>query len=175
MCADVQTKLQKIREISGFLRVICKVVIMFLAVEFLVAAILLLSDKGIDISFHKPTFHVIALSFLRRLHLVVMIAISMGFLIKCLYHLHRLFGNYSRCEIFTSDSAEQLLQIGVTYLIWSCISKLSYPLIFLSVHPPNPYEINLYTDSIVIGLCIIVVSWMMVMAADMREENELTV
>jgi hypothetical protein len=175
MRPDVQAKLQKIRKVSSFLRVICKVVVGFLAVQFLFAAVLLLSDKGIDIGFHKASFDVIELSFGRRLHLVVMIAISMGFLIKCFYHLHRLFGNYSHDEIFTGDSAEQLRQIGITYLIWSCISKLSSPLAFLSVNPPNPYEVNLHPASIVIGLCIIVISWFMVMAADMREENELTI
>ena len=175
MQTEIQAKLYKIRKVSSFIRAICKVVIGFKVAEFLLVAVFLLSDRGMDISLHKPLFHLISLSLGRRLHLVVMIAISLGFLIKCLYHLHRLFGNYSRDEIFTSDSAEQLRQIGITYLIWSCISTLSSPLAFLSAHPPNAYEVDLHLNSIVIGVCIIVISWFMVMAADMREENELTI
>jgi Protein of unknown function (DUF2975) len=175
MRTEMQAKLHKIRKVSSLIRAICKVVMGFKVAEFLLVTVFLLSRKGMDISLHKPLFHLISLSLGRRLHLVVMIAISLGFLIKCLYHLHRLFGNYSRDEIFTSDSAEQLRQIGITYLIWSCISKLSSPLAFLSAHPPNGYEVDLHLNSIVIGVCIIVISWFMVMAVDMREENELTI
>jgi hypothetical protein len=175
MRTDTQAKLNKIRKVSSFIRAICEAVIAFKVTEFLVAAVFLLSARGFDISLHKLSFHPISLGFGWRLHLVVMIAISLGFLIKCLYHLHRLFGNYSRDEIFTSDSAAQLRQIGIMYLIWSCISTLSSPLAFLSAHPPNAYEVNLHLNSIVIGVCVIVISWFMVMAADMREENELTI
>jgi hypothetical protein len=175
MRTDIQAKLYKIRRVSSVIRLICKVVIGFKLTEFILAAVFLLSDKGIDIGLHRPLFHLISLSLFRRLHLVVMIAISLGFLIKCLYHLHHLFENYSHDQIFTRNSAEQLRQIGITYLIWSCISELSSPLAFLSSHPPNIYEINLHSSSIVIGVCIIVISWFMVMASDMREENELTI
>ncbi len=175
MRPDPQAQLQKIRQVSTGLRVVCKVVMAFLAVEFLIVAVMLLSDRGVDLGLHGVLFHVIALSFWRRLHLVVMIAISLGFLIRGLYLLHQLFGNYARGEIFTSDSARRLRQMGILYLIWSLTSALSSPLAYVSAHPPNPYQVDLHLDAIVASLCLLVISWVMLMAADLREENELTI
>jgi hypothetical protein len=43
----------------------------------------------------------------------------------------------------------------------------------LTPHRPSSFEVN--TDTIPIGVLLLVVSWFMEMAAEMREENELTV
>jgi len=175
MQPETRAKLERVKRICGILRGMCLAAIVFLAVEFVVAAALLVADRGIDFGSRPIALHVMVLSVWRRLHMVVMIGISEGLLIACLYHLRRLFGNFSPGEIFSGDSARHLRVVGVCYMMWSTVGGLSFPVAYVTVHPANPYTGTLDLNAIVIGVCVIVVSLVMDVAAEMREENELTI
>ena len=100
-----------------------------------------------------------------------------GALFKCLYHLYRLLGNYSRGEIFTKGSAEQIRQWG---LAWTLLGVVKFAIRFLPRVVSIPSNMPLSEgldglDEVVSGLIIVAISWFMEMAAEMREENELTV
>jgi hypothetical protein len=175
MAAEMRVKLEKVKKICGILRGIFLAAMVFLVLEFVVAAALLIADRGIDFSQRPIALHVMVLSLWRRLHMVVMIGISEGLIFTCLYNLRRLFGNFSQREIFSQDSTRRLRAVGVCYAMWSFVSFLSLPIAYVTVHPANPYTATLNPEALVIGACTVVISLVMDVAAEMREENELTI
>ncbi|MGB9407160.1 MAG: DUF2975 domain-containing protein [Terracidiphilus sp.] len=92
---------------------------------------------------------------------------------KCFYHLHQLFGNYSRGEIFTRESVGQLRQFGIACLLWGVMNFFWVLSLALSAHPAKTFQAHF--DSFAIGAIIIVIAWFMDMAVELREENELTI
>ena len=108
-----------------------------------------------------------------RLILAVVSALAFGSLFKCFYHLRRLFGNYSRGEIFTRESVGQLRRFGVACLLWGVMNFVWALSLAISANPVRAYAGHF--DSLVIGAVVIVISWFMEMAVELREENELTI
>lgn len=102
-------------------------------------------------------------------------AVTFAIMFKCVYHLHRLLGGYARGDVFTRDSVMQLRQWGWMCVLWG-VMKIAWPLIERAIvlHPPSG-PVALSGDLVVTGLVIVVISWFMDMAVEMREENELTV
>lgn len=115
----------------------------------------------------------------------------------CAYYLIRLLRNFSHGEIFTKDSGRQLRLWGIACVLWGTMKLLFlfipgglliYPVLrgteamhrgiqghngdfWLNGAPLSSHG----GDLIVNGLTIVAISWFMVMAVEMREENELTV
>ena len=113
------------------------------------------------------------LTFPARLALAVATALMLAVSIKGFYHLNRLLSNYGRGDIFTAESAGQIRQLGITVLLWFGVNLLFA--VTAAAIEPTPFSIQFHGDSLVIGPIIIVISWFMEMAAEMREENELTI
>ncbi|HMB95610.1 MAG TPA: DUF2975 domain-containing protein, partial [Tepidisphaeraceae bacterium] len=115
------------------------------------------------------------LSLQARLILITILALSMGVMFKGLYHLQRLFSDYSRGEIFTTKAAVQIRQLGITAILWAFVGIIwaIAALGFARTHQPMSFKLHL--DSIFTGVVIIVISWFMQAAAEMREENDLTI
>ena len=93
--------------------------------------------------------------------------------LKGFYHAYRLFGNYGRGEVFTAESARHIRQLGITVLLWFGTNILWAST--ATALEPAPMSIQFQSDALVTGPIIIVISWFMEMAAEMREENELTI
>ena len=110
-------------------------------------------------SFHPPGNPVTALTF--------------AALIKCFFHLHQLFGDYSHGKIFTRNSVRQLRQLGIACLLWGFMDILWGFSLAISTHPRM--SLQGHSDSLVIGPTLIIIAWFMGMAVDLREENELTI
>jgi hypothetical protein len=53
--------------------------------------------------------------------------------------------------------------------------KFAWLLIERAIMPPTYHVVSIWIDTVVTGLVIVAISWFMEMAAEMREENELTV
>jgi hypothetical protein len=113
------------------------------------------------------------LTLAHRLILGAVTAVTCGVLLKCFYHLHRLFGNYSRGEIFTRESVGQLRQFGIACLLWGVMNFLWISSLAFSMRPPQTFQAH--AGSFGIGVVIVVIAWFMDMAVDLREENELTI
>jgi hypothetical protein len=94
---------------------------------------------------------------------------------KGIYHLYRLFGNYATGNIFTAGSTGQIRQLGITALLWFGVNILFAVATIAFVRPPPTHRIPFHFDSLATGVVIIVISWLMQMGAEMREENELTI
>jgi uncharacterized membrane protein YeiB len=201
MRPETEKKLKKIKRISKFLRAICKVLLALVTCGFLVAMVAILGGQGTltfddshtlqmhdllhahagggtltssDDSAHVP-IRLASLMAPARLLLAVSVALMMAVNFKVLYHLHRLFSNYGRGEIFTTESVSQIRQLGITALLWAGVTFLWCFTSIALTQSHFPSSVQVHSDSLAIGAVIIVISWFMEMAAEMCEENELTV
>ena len=176
MKPETEKRLEKIKRISNFLRVICKVLLAVMTCVFLTAMVLILTGRGTLSLFENTVYLPLApVTYLDRLILAVMTAFTMMVFLKGLYHLHRLFGNYGRGDIFTTNSAAQIRQLGITALLSAGVQFLwGFAVVALTQGPP-PISFQFHSDCLVIGPVVIVISWFMEMAAETREENELTI
>lgn len=95
-------------------------------------------------------------------------------LLKALVHVRRLASNYLRREIFTADSARQIRQFGLSCMLWGVV-KLGWTFLPLVVpaHRLTGYGVTI--DPMLIGAVIVGISWFAEMAAELREESELTI
>lgn len=100
--------------------------------------------------------------------------------LTALYRLARLFGNYSRGEIFTRGSVREIRMIGyvvaaaavlqLALFIWTASLRAAG-------EAPWPLELRFdppLVQALIAGL-ITLLSWVMDVGAELREENELTV
>jgi len=179
MQPEIEARLTQVKKISGFLRVMC--VLYMLACAWALSTI----ARG-PIFHHGPywgigtawytysgvEFKVYSLLTRERLIAAVAFALYWGAAILCGVELFRLLGFYSRGEIFTSSSARQMRRWGLACVGWGIV-KLGYALLPLMV--PDSRSHGTDPGSILIGLMIVAISWFMEMAAQIREENELTV
>jgi hypothetical protein len=174
MRPENEAKLRKIRAVSAVLRVICKAFAALIAVGFLMATVALLANRGGSVGYFDVWFRIGDLTLGRRLAVLAMVVLTSAVWLKCFYHLHQLFGNYSRGEIFTSGSIGQLRQVGIACVLWG-VMKVSWVALSraFSGHPSAPVQVG--AEMIPIGAIIVAVAWFMAMAVEMREENELTV
>jgi hypothetical protein len=101
-------------------------------------------------------------------------ALGAGVLFNCGYQLHRLLSNYSRGDIFTKESAEQIRKCGLACVLWGIFDlglELA-PRLSANFHSKQPGG---GLSQVGIGLVIVAISWFMEMAAEMREEQDLIV
>jgi len=198
MKPETEKRLKKIKRISKILRVICKVLLALVMCGFLVA---ILAGQGTltfddshalqmhdllharasegnltssDDPVHVP-IRLAPLTVPARLLLAVSVTLMMAVNFKVLYHLHRLFSNYGRGDIFTTESVGQIRQLGITALLWAGATFLWCFTAIALTQSHFPSFVQVHTDSLAIGAVIIIISWFMEMAAEMREENELTI
>src|ERR1700735_4847197 len=109
MRTEIQAKLQKIRKVSIIFRVICTGLLALIAFLGISCVVCVVFGVG-GINYDSVIFTTAGLTLGRRIILGAVTALTFGVLFKCFYHLHRLFGNYSRAEIFTRESVGQLRQ-----------------------------------------------------------------
>ena len=177
MKPETEKKLKKIKRISNILRTICKVLLAIVICGFLVSLVAIFAgDEGtLTVFDNSIPLQLAPLTVPARLLVVVMVALIMAVFFKSLYHLHRLFGNYGRGDIFTTDSAGQIRQLGITALLSAGVNFLWGFTAMALTQAHLPHEFQFHADGLFIGPAIIAISWFMEMAAEMREENELTV
>lgn len=175
MTPQNEARLRRIRRMSIVLRVVCKYFLATIVLGMAAAVIALSVGRGGSVGFFDIWFNVSDLTPLHRILIGAMGATTIGILFKCFYHLHRLMTNYSRAEIFTMQSSSHIRQIGIccalvgsTEMLWPFVPHL------LLAHPARP-GITHGADLILCGLIVVAISWFMSIAAEMLEENELTI
>ena len=172
MRTEIQAKLQKIKKISIILRVICKVLLALITLVGVSCVVCVAFGVGV-VNYDNIIFRTNELTLGHRLILGAVTVVTWAVLFKCFYHLHQLFGNYSRGEIFTQESVGQLRQFGIACLLWGVMNFVWGLSLALSAHPAKTFQGH--ADSFGIGGVIIVIAWFMDMAVDLHEENELTI
>jgi len=179
MRPENEARLRKIRRVSSILRGFCKLVLGLIVLRGLrIEKIILFPGKGLvgAISAHYGIFPVAALTGRGRLVVGLLGAVTFAITFKCVYHLHRLLGDFAKGEVFTRDAVRQLRLWG-----WTCVllgvMNIAWPLIdrAIELHPPSGLGLDLSGDMVVNGLIIVAISWFMAVAAEMREEQDLVV
>ncbi len=175
MKPETEKRLKKIQRISKVLRTICKVLLALMMCGFLFVIVLILGGWGrLYFPLLDNPIKLAPLAPSSRLVFAVVCALVMAVKLKGVYHLYRLFGDYATGNIFTTESAGQIRQLGITALLWFGVNIL-FVATMAFVRPSPTYNIGFHSDSLVTGFVIIVISWFMQMGAEMREENELTI
>ena len=172
MPTEIQAKLQKIKKVSIVFRVICKGLLALITLLGLSGLVVVTFGVG-GINYDGIIFRTAELTLGNRLILGAVTALAFGALFNCFYRLYRLFGNYSRGEIFTRESVGHLRQFGIACLLWGVMNFLWGLSLAISAHPAQ--TVQGHVDSFAIGAVIIVIAWFMDMAVELREENELTI
>jgi hypothetical protein len=97
-----------------------------------------------------------------------------------LYRLARLFGNYSRGEIFTRGSVREicwLSYVAVAYVVFQ--GALFVAMLSLNAGGANDWPSELRFDlpigPALVATLLTLLAWIMDVGAELREENELTV
>jgi hypothetical protein len=173
MPTEIQMKLRKIEKASTVFRVICDGVLALITVIGLAAVTCVTLGVG-GINFDGGKAISTANSTLgHRLILGLVTAVAWAVLVKCFYHLRRLFRMYSRGDVFARESVNQLRQFGIACLLWGVLGFVWRMSLAIAVHPAQTFQAH--TGSFAIGIFAIVIAWFMDMAVDLREENELTI
>lgn len=172
MRPESEAKLEKIKKMSVILRVVCAVLLTLVTLIGLGCVVCLCLGRG-AVGVGGIFFRSSGLALGHRLGLGAVTAVTFAALFKCFYHLYQLFGDYSRGDVFTRDSVDQIRQFGVACLLWGILSFVWNMSLALSVHPAGTFQAH--PDSLVIGVILIVIAWFMGIAVDLREENELTI
>jgi hypothetical protein len=105
---------------------------------------------------------------------------SVALMLTALYRLARLFGNYSRGEIFTRGSVGEIRWIGYVLAAGAVFQLLLFVAVLaLRADRGGEWPVELRFDipiaPVLVASLVILLSWVMDVGAEMREENELTV
>lgn len=111
---------------------------------------------------------------------VIAVAGSVALVLAALHRLARLFQNYARGEIFTRGSVREIRWLGyvaVAYTIFQI--ALFVAMLALRASAAIEWPVELQADipigMVVVASFILLLSWVMDVGAELREENELTV
>jgi|SRR5579871_1607650 len=171
MKPETENKLRKIQKVSKVIRAICIIAFVLVAISFGATILVILTSNGMFSVLEAPiSLEGVALP--TRLLLALMIFLSAAVIAKGLHHLNQLLGNYGRGDVFTTANAGHIRQLGITALLWYAVNMALGTTLVLS---HLTHSVLFRSDSLVTGPLIIVISWFMEMAAEMREENELTI
>lgn len=190
MRPENETRLARIKKISGISRWICKVYLVLCVIGFLAETRSLAFSRcqtslvvhcqypmGLDgVEFNISEVYGVTelVTDSDRVVLGFILALNCGVLFNCGYQLYRLMGNYSRGDIFTKVSAGQIRKCGLACVLLGIFDlgvELA-PHLIANVHSKQPGG---GVSQLCIGLVIVAISWIMEMAAEMREEQDLVI
>lgn len=167
-------RLAQIQRFSAVSRVACKVMMWLVAAGAAAGTVALLSGRGGTLSFFSVTLPIRELSIAGRLILLALTLATTTVMFLCFLHLHRLFENYSRGEIFTVGSAAEIRRVGVGCMLYGA-ANIVWAYMPGALLGNGPQHVLAHGEFIGIGVIIAAISRVMEMAADLQEENELTV
>lgn len=175
MLTATQRKLDQITRISAIFRIICTVLLVLAAALTVVSCAALVVGGDVTLQFFDVRIPVENLTTMARLALVGLVLVSMGVVFKALVNLKRLFGIYAGGKIFTPQAAANIRQLGILAVIWAavCAAWELAPHFFAPTTVPLLFHLRV--DLVVVGVVIVVISWFMQAAAELQEENDLTI
>jgi hypothetical protein len=105
--------------------------------------------------------------------------LASGILLKLNLHLVKLFGLYADGKIFSAENVDQIRQIGITMLFFPALWVLSLfvPLFVLGEGLNKTITTGGWQpfSALIVGTIVIVVSWIMDVGRELREEQDLVV
>ncbi len=174
MNSSTEMKLQKIQRGSALFRTLCSALFIPVVVIAIAASVAIAAGLTAHIDYHGQTFIPAQMELPARLLLLATVLAAAAVVMKALYHLRCLAGNYAQRQIFTTDSARQIRQFGISCILWGLLKMVwvFLPLMTAGARAPS---YGMSTDAVLIGAVIVGLSWFAEMAAALREENDLTI
>lgn len=183
-CTNAPKQLEKIRKVSEAVRVLCSVGATSSIVIFGFCAVsLVIAPRAVGPSLHGVRIETSQLGMGHQISLIALWLVILAIVLKGLYHLHKLFTNYAKGNIFTTASVAQIRQFGITLLLAATLDMLVVlPIALVAVtkarhllREGTTVVMTLPLESLFSGGFLILVSWVMDAGRALREENELTI
>jgi len=190
MTPETEAKLAKVRKYSASLRLLFNFFTVLIVIGAVISVFILLLAKSADtqISISGIVFRGDEITPAMQLIGAIGFLISFGIAFRLLRHLSRLFGLYAQGQIFTAENVREIRQIGISVFLfcltwgWDIVARL----ILFATNQPMPAAeagqntLGLQTPSdpfsvVLAGIIIIVISWIMDVGRELREEQDLTV
>jgi hypothetical protein len=181
MNPSVEARLAKVRKVSRIGNGLC---IAAMVLTCLIGCILIVAGlafpDGATCDFGAGDFPCSDLSVAARALAGTAAVVGIALVLKGLYHLSRLFKNYSQGQIFTRESVAQIRKIGMTVFVYGAfqIALLIGTVILMGAQQiswPDDVPIPLPFAAFINGGLILLISWVMEVGTELREETELTV
>lgn len=169
-----ETNLRRIQNTSSLLRRICTMLLAAMIIFAGAAIIAMATGHLTSVALPGETIPYAKLTTGGRVVVGLFVLLGAALVIKGLYHLRRLLDNYSRREIFTVQSAQQIRQFGFCCAIWGAL-KFASGFLPAILYADASRPLHAEVDTLLIGAVIVVISWFAEMAAVLREENDLTI
>lgn len=188
MRPETQKKLERISRVGKVLGGVWWGLIVLTVLFLFMAVIRIIGGRGVGISGlsmsveSNPvasafgiTIPLSALAITQRVIVALVVALALAVQLKALTHLRRLFESYSRGNVFTVEAAHEIRQLGITAILWIVPNILWVVACFFLAREQMPTSIHLELGAVALGLIVTFISWFMDAAAELREENELTI
>lgn len=185
MSPETEHKLARVRKYSAQLRALFKLLFAVTALGGLFALIVVFMQRNGpgNLNIAGRIFSGDEITPLIRIVAVIGIGLTFSLALKLTYHLIRLFDLYARGQIFTADDVREIRQIGISVflfvLLW--VFDLIAQLLVHSVPTAEGtagISINIGGMPFglaIAGIIIMIVSWIMDVGRELREEQDLTV
>jgi hypothetical protein len=179
MHPQTEVRLEKVKRTSRSARRLCFLLMVFvgLVMAIVVAAILAGSPSMVCGVYGMQT----PCSELPPQLLMFTLALlgGLGLVLLALHRLARLFEHYARGEIFTRGSVRELRLLGYVAVAYAVLQVVLFvgalALAARGAIDPAELRIDFPIVPAVIASLVMLLSWIMDVGAEMREENELTV
>jgi hypothetical protein len=189
MTPETQARLERVRKSSSSLSTVFNVLAAITAIAGIAGVALIVFSRSDDATFSVGyvLFRGQDVTGLVRILAGIGLVLTVSLILKLLHHLSALFGCYARGEIFTSATVHQFRQVGISLflLIAVWLYRLISSVILTAVNA-QPTLAEVADNDIgldvsnplgpaLIGIMIIVISWVMDVGRELREEQDLTV
>lgn len=188
MTPETLAKLEKVKKYSASLRTLFQIAAAFAGLTGLVTLLLILTAQGSEtrtIQFGGATYSGDEITWSLQIVVAIGAALVFSIAVSLLHNLAKLFEHYSKGEIFTAESVRRIREIGITVFmfvaVWIYTLFAEYILQVLEpgttlqgtrtvgLGVPGPLFV------VLTGIVIMIVSWVMDVGRELREEHDLTV
>jgi DUF2975 family protein len=195
MTAETAVKLQKVKRYSASLRNLFLFLFVLGAAMWLISTIIALEGAFVhagfgppDAVFSEPSVRIGGTEYrgdavsggIRALG-IVFFTLNVALALTLTLHLVQLFDLYAEGKIFSAENVRQIRRIGITLMLFPALAALGLlvPLVAPSEGTSNGArtvaEFVGSIQSLVIGFIVLVVSWVMDVGRELREEQDLVV
>lgn len=189
MSPESDEKLKRVRKYSASLRRLFRLITAIVAIGAVIELALLFADRGVNATIDIGQLRFVGEAITPGVRLVAAVGLVLlfGIALKLLHHIAALFGLYAQGEIFTAENVRQIRQIGISAFLFLAVwiySLLAGLYLTLAHAGATAAEGGEATISIglaepfhaaLAGIVIIIVSWIMDVGRELREEQDLTV
>ncbi|MCP2604759.1 DUF2975 domain-containing protein [Candidatus Aminicenantes bacterium AH-873-B07] len=180
--------MNRIRNLSRIIRIIGQVIFYLTLIGVIVALTILSFGSKIDLIEKSARVYLFghkvglfSLGTVEKILISLTILLTIGIYLFGLYHFIKLFKLFEKGEIFTEKTIHQFKMLGLACIFYfpiSVVSQLTKWYVVLSVKldaHPGISQIFKDFDIFVVGIAVILISWIMNEGKKLKDEQDLVV